>query len=146
MDLVSAAPGDCLHSITIGRLPGPNTQGTFYYPGVPVTEGQVIDLPAMNGNAIPGFTFKPAPNFSGDVNLNFDYVIASHRTGPAALPEEGTSVIAVDSVADMASGQSEFDGRDGTGNSIIMPGASVDNQGWSVHTAAPEQAWTLPSP
>ena len=139
MELVDAATGEYLHSITIGVLPDPATQGTLYYKGVAVTEGQVIQLPEMNGTSIPGFSFKPAPNFSGNVDFNFQYVIASHRTGPSQLPESGGTSMQVDSVADLASGQSVFDGRNGDSDSITMPGTTMDNAGWAVQTVRPEQ-------
>ena len=139
MQLTGADAGSYVHSITINQLPNPITQGVLYYNGQAVSAGQVINLPAMNGTSIPGFTFKPAPNFSGDLNFGFSYEIASSNTGPSMLTGTGTAPIHVDSVADLASGQSAFDGRQGGGNTISVPGATLDTEGWAVQTTQPEQ-------
>ena len=128
MDL-SASPGVYVYSITIGELPGAD-QGVILYQGVPITQGQVIMLPDL-----AGFSFKPTEYYSGDVNFNLSYVLASPQAGPATAAQNITGILHVDSVADLPDASSQGTGRTDDGDSIPV-GAPGFSQGWASQNVA----------
>lgn len=122
-----------LHCFTATGLPDPS-QGVVYYNGLPLELGVTIDVPDMNG-----FTFIPAPYFSGTVALDFTYVLCTDRTGPASNTQQGEAVFVVDSVADQASASTEATGESAQGNGRELGEAFFGN-GWASQEAAVEDS------
>lgn len=134
MSLDGGSDSEYVKTITIGTLPG-TEQGVIYYNGVAVTAGQVIDTPDLTK-----FTFKPAENYSGDVDFNFSAVIASHATS-ASLPAQDLTVpLHVDSVADLADASSNATGRTEAGNEVLTAEDARFEQGWAKQEAGHEQS------
>ena len=122
-----------LHSFTVTSLPDPAC-GTVYYNGVPLETGQTIGLPDMNG-----FSFMPAPHFSGSPEMGFTYVLCTDNTGPASNVLEGGAVFVVDSVADLASASSEATGGTTQAGEMAVEEAVIAN-GWAEQAVEAESA------
>lgn len=134
MSLTGAAPGTSVFSFTVGKLPEAH-QGELFYHGVPITQGQVIMPPDL-----VGFSFKPGPYYSGDVNFNFSYILTSPSTGPADSAKSGVLVLHVDSVADLPEAESEGTGRTEAPGDLAVGEAVDAGDGWYMQTLEQEDS------
>ena len=126
LSLDGAPEGVTVGEFTIGALPSAS-QGVVMYLGKPVSAGQTILNPDLEG-----FSFKPAPNFSGDANFSFSYRLTSPGTGPATYSQNASTVLHVDSVADLPDAATEATGRLADGDNLTTPDAVVHDDGWAT--------------
>lgn len=137
MSLEGAPAGVTVGQLVIGTLPSPS-QGVIFYQGKPVTQGQVFTNPDMDG-----FTFKPAPNFSGDADFSFSYRLTSPGTGLAANSQNASAVLHVDSVADLPDATSEATGRMAEDVNLTAPDATMRGDGWAAQMVSGEPPFDL---
>ncbi|MDL2279109.1 hypothetical protein LJC15_00395, partial [Desulfovibrio sp. OttesenSCG-928-G11] len=128
------AATDKVTQLTFNDLPT-GEQGVIYYKGVALSVDNIDAIPDANlvGGKIvftnpdlDGFTFKPTPDFSGDVNFDVSSVITSGKSGATASQDQvqeiwkdadgwhaGDAHLHVESVADQAQFGDGTPGDDG---------------------------------
>lgn len=78
-----------IRTLTINTLPLP-AYGTLCHLGQPLARGQSLSTPNLDG-----FSFRPAPAFSGTVPLSFSYLLDSASRGPASSFQETFGMVQV---------------------------------------------------
>jgi VCBS repeat-containing protein len=100
--LQGGGTSEYVQSITFDALPDAS-EGTLYYKGVELTgQGPVTVTDPSGAVDLSELTFKPAENYSGNVDITYTAELASSATGQVVPQGEASITVHVESVADLA--------------------------------------------